>query len=101
MKNHGIVKNRKYFHLMNGLNFKTNLQAAIGLAQIEQIKEILSKKKINDIYKKMINQIENVEFQPEYKGDVNSYWLFVIKLEGKLEKFRDELIKIYKKKIMM
>ena len=53
MKNHGMSKNRKYFHLMNGLNFRmTNLQAAIGLAQIEQIKEILSKKKkINDIYK--------------------------------------------------
>ncbi len=100
MKNHGMSKNRKYFHLMNGLNFRmTNLQAAIGLAQIEQIREILSKKKkINYIYKKMINQIEDVEFQPEYKGDVNSYWLFVIKLEGKLEKFRDELIKIYKKK---
>ena len=45
----------------------------------------------------MINQMRMLNFG-EYKGDVNSYWLFVAKLEGKLEKFKSELIRFTKKK---
>lgn len=99
-KNHGMSKNLKYFHLSHGLNFRiTNIQAAIGLAQIEQINNILNKKKaIIRRYQKKINQIADVGFQPENEADVNSYWLFVIKLDEKIAQFKDDLIKIYQKK---
>ena len=98
-KNHGMSKNLKYFHLSHGLNFRmTNIQAAIGLAQIEQINNILNKKKaIIRRYQKKINQIADVRFQPENEADINSYWLFVIKLDEKIAQFKDDLIKVYQK----
>ena len=38
IKNHGMSVKLKYFHVENGLNFRmTNIQAAIGLAQLEKL----------------------------------------------------------------
>ena len=42
IKNHGMSKNKKYWHDQIGYNFRiTNLQAAIGVAQLSKIKEYL------------------------------------------------------------
>ena len=42
LRDHGMSKNERYKHLELGYNYRmTNLQAAIGLAQIEKIDEIL------------------------------------------------------------
>ena len=46
IKNHGMSKKIPYWHEQFGLNFRmTNLQASIGLAQMEQFQKILKKKK--------------------------------------------------------
>ena len=45
-KNHGNNPNKRYFHKVIGYNYRmTNLQAAIGLAQVERAHEILAKKR--------------------------------------------------------
>lgn len=99
-KNHGMSLNYKYFHTSTGLNFRmTNLQASIGLAQMEQINIILNKKKtLIKKYKENISKISNISFQSEKKGDVNSYWLFVVRLDKDFMKFKDKIIKSYNKK---
>ena len=44
MRDHGMSKKKRYFHTMLGFNYRmTNLQAAIGLSQVHEIKKILSK----------------------------------------------------------
>ena len=44
-RDHGMDKSKRYWHILPGLNYRmTNLQAAIGLAQTEKIKEIIKKK---------------------------------------------------------
>ena len=98
-KNHGMSPKQKYYHIEHGLNFRmTNIQAAIGYAQLEQIRKILKKKrKIIDKYKINLKRIKYVNYQPEYRGDINSYWLFVIMLHPKIAKYKEDLIKIYKK----
>ena len=46
IKNHGMSDEKRYFHLHFGSNFRmTNIQAAIGLAQLEKFNIIIRKKK--------------------------------------------------------
>ncbi|MBD2197810.1 MULTISPECIES: DegT/DnrJ/EryC1/StrS family aminotransferase [Calothrix] len=79
LKGQGLAKYREYWHDIIGYNYRmTNICAAIGLAQLERIDEILLKKrKIADLYKELL---QNTEFKvhPEI-GDVHhSYWMVSI-----------------------
>ena len=59
MRDHGMDSNKKYYHTVLGYNYRmTNMQAAIGLAQIENIDIILSKR-FNQM-KTYYNLLENV-----------------------------------------
>ena len=45
LRDHGMSKNKRYWHDVVGYNYRlTNMQAAIGVAQMEKFQEILSKK---------------------------------------------------------
>ena len=45
LKNQGISEHKQYWHIRLGYNYRmTNMQAAVGLAQIERINEIILKK---------------------------------------------------------
>ena len=75
---------KKYWHTIIGYNFRmTDLQAAVGLAQLENFKNIINKKiKIANIYKNELKQIqENILFVEDDRREINSYWLvnFVLK----------------------
>ena len=94
-KGQGLAKDREYWHDVVGYNYRmTNIQAAIGLAQLEQVETFLTKKKqIANWYKERLNGLP-VEFHKEC-GDVNhSYWMCSI-LTDKAE-IRDELRKFLK-----
>lgn len=46
-KNHGNDPERRYWHKVIGYNYRmTNLQAALGLAQVERAEELLAQKKV-------------------------------------------------------
>ena len=74
----------KFVHNSVGYNFRLgNINAAIGLAQFENLKEILRKKK--EIYKIYLNYLKhnkNVIFvkQPEHSN--NNIWLNLIKIKN-------------------
>lgn len=92
LKNQGNSINRKYHHDILGFNYRmTNIQAAIGLAQMEIIDQILEKKKIiADRYRKALN--DQVNFQQNLTLDSNeSNWIITIlfdsiELRNKCEK---------------
>lgn len=76
IKGQGLAKNREYWHDTLGFNYRmTNIQAAIGLAQFEQIDKFIDKKRlIADWYKKYLKGLP-VEFHNEI-GDVkHTYWM--------------------------
>lgn len=56
IRDHGMSPDRKYFHEMVGHNFRmTNLQAAIGCAQLERIDSILEERtEIESKYRKIL-----------------------------------------------
>jgi perosamine synthetase len=79
LKNQGNSKTRTYFHDVLGYNYRmTNIQAAIGLAQLEQLDLILSKKaKIYNYYFDKLSQY--LTFQKPINRKVTpSYWIVTV-----------------------
>ena len=71
-----------------GYNFRlTNIQAAIGLAQLESLTKFINKKKIiHERYKDRIKKIKGLTMSnlPYYNGC--NYWLNILKIKKKLSK---------------
>lgn len=66
-----------YYHPELGYNFRmTNLEAALGLAQMERIGEFLEKKKrFAKIYQNALEDLPGVCFQREIPGGESAWWL--------------------------
>ena len=79
LNNHGINRNldKQYCPSELGYKFKiTNIQAAMGLAQIERSEEIIQKKiKIMKFYKDFFHNNKFISFNIEPKGCKNSFWM--------------------------
>lgn len=75
---------RRYIHTEFGSNFRmTNIQAAIGLAQLEQIdKTVVRKREIGGYYQEKLSGIDAIQL-PVPKTDYadNIYWVFGIVLK--------------------
>jgi len=72
-----------YFHPVVGFNYRmTNLEASMGLAQMEQLTEFLARKRrFLEIYREALNELDHVTFQKEYLGAVSSVWLTSVLIE--------------------
>lgn len=84
LRDHGMSKTKKYYHEEIGFNYRmTNMQAAIGLAQLERFEKII-KEKINIFkkYKKFLGKHKSVSFQKTEKKSLNTYWLIGIKFKN-------------------
>tara|TARA_B110000879_G_C11148402_1_gene503468 strand:- start:669 stop:1784 length:1116 start_codon:yes stop_codon:yes gene_type:complete len=100
LRDHAMSKDRKYWHEEVGFNYRmTNLQAALGLAQLERIEELLAKKnQIFRWYEEGLKGIQNIKLNIEKEGYKNVYWLVCLEVIGYDEPKRDELINRLKKK---
>lgn len=100
LRDHAMSKNRRYWHEELGFNYRmTNLQAALGLAQLERIDELLAKKnQIFAWYKEGFKGIQNIKLNIEKVGYKNVYWLVCLEVIGYDESQRDELINRLKMK---
>lgn len=75
---------RRYIHEEFGSNFRmTNIQAAIGLAQLEQIeKTVVRKREIGRFYQEELSGIEAIQLPvPKTEYADNIYWVFGIVLK--------------------
>ncbi len=90
LKGQGLAKYREYWHDIPGFNYRmTNIQAAIGLAQLEQVDKFLAKKhQIADWYKEFLKDLP-VKFHKESKNTYHSYWMCSIQVEK--PEIRDDL----------
>jgi perosamine synthetase len=75
-KGQGLAKHRQYWHDVIGYNYRmTNICAAIGLAQLEQIGGFLERKReIAKFYEQNIIN-PKIEFHKEKAGLTHSYWM--------------------------
>ncbi len=88
-----------FIHDEIGYNYRmTNLQAALGLAQLEQLEGFIEIKARNyELYKKAISQIEGLKILPFRKGTRSNHWFYAVCCEKNYKSSRDELIKQLKK----
>jgi perosamine synthetase len=80
-KNQGVSFSQEYWHDVLGYNYRmTNICAAIGLAQLEQAKEILAKKRqIASWYYDKLKHLPLVMHR-EIENTTHSYWMCSIAL---------------------
>ncbi|HEY9258724.1 DegT/DnrJ/EryC1/StrS aminotransferase family protein, partial [Chitinophaga sp.] len=96
-KGQGLAKHREYWHDVIGYNYRmTNICAAIGLAQLARIDDIIAKKRsIARMYQAAFEKME-VVFHPESADVFHSYWMCSILVKNANE--RDELRELLKTK---
>jgi len=82
-----------YFHPDIGYNYRmTNVQAAMGVAQLEQIEEYLAAKRQNALlYNAQLADVEGVVGPLEEDWATHSYWLYSVLVDG-CPLSRDELV---------
>ena len=83
-----------YTHDEIGFNYRmTNLQAALGLAQLEQLEDFIKTKKRNyEYYKKELNDVDGLKIL-DFKEDIRpNYWFYGLYIEDSFKLNRDELI---------
>lgn len=86
----------RYKHDYLGYNFRlSNVLAAIGLAQLQQIEKFIDKKRwIAKEYNSHLKDIEGIQIPVEKPWAKNVYWMYGIVLNEKFRITRDELMKI-------
>lgn len=93
-KGQGLAQHREYWHDVCGYNYRmTNIQAAIGLAQLEKVDEFICRKreiaqKYNEAFSGSV-----VEFHKENKDVFHTYWMcsILVKNASDREKMREHL----------
>lgn len=79
----------RFVHEEIGFNYRlTNMQAALGVAQLEQIDDIIIKKRwIGSIYNKLLKDLDNINL-PLNKTNYceNIYWVYAITLKDNCDK---------------
>jgi len=87
-----------YYHPEMGFNYRmTNIEAALGLAQLNKLNKFLNRKRrLRNIYQEILSDIPFIKFQKEYNGANGSWWLTCMKIEKDMD--IDNLIKKLKEK---
>jgi perosamine synthetase len=94
LKNYAFSKHR-YVSEEVGFNYRmTNIQAAVGLAQLEKIDELVKCRIRNaHLYNKMLSTVKGVSTPPCAEWAKNVYWMYGILLNGDFGVSRDEVRK--------
>jgi perosamine synthetase len=90
LKGQGLASHMEYWHDVVGYNYRmTNIQAAIGLAQLERSDQFISNKRaIAESYKKQLSDLP-LTLHSEQPDTFHSYWMVSVLVED--AKLRDPL----------
>lgn len=101
LSNHGRSRGqaKQFWPDMVGFKYKmSNIQAAIGCAQIERINELTRRKReIFSFYKERLNVLGGISMNPEGEGLVNGVWMPNIVFDSKMGIRREELQEAFAK----
>ena len=93
LRNFCFDKERRFIHSEIGFKYSlSNILAAIGLAQLERIEDIIRRKiKIARLYNKYLGKIDGIILPHESKDVRNVYWMYGIMLDKNFGVSRDKL----------
>lgn len=96
LHDHGRNPKTKKMFWADEVGFKykiSNIQAALGYAQVQRIEELVARKiEIFHCYAKKFSHIKFISMNNKQKYAKNSYWMPTVVLDEKLHIDRDELI---------
>lgn len=95
LRDHGMSPERRYWHEVPGFNYRlTNLQAAVGVAQMKKIDVILEKKKrIFEAYVRAFRGQKNLRSQSILSRANNGMWAFCLAIAKGREVVENFLLK--------
>jgi len=100
IRNLCFVPNNRFVHERLGWNYRmTNIQAALGVAQLERLDEFLKKKRwIGHRYNQLLKELPNVQLPlSETDFSKNIYWVYGLVLENSFKmNANDILIDLHK-----
>jgi len=101
LRDHAMSKEKRYWHTELGYNYRmTNLQAALGVAQMERIGELMTKREeIFALYDQALKHSGDfVSLNRTYPWANNAYWLVCAEFPNYKEIERDQLMQSLKER---
>ena len=100
LRDHAMSKEKRYWHTAPGFNFRmTNIQAAIGCAQLERASELFNKRQeIFGWYRKYLPNIKGISLNRTNEWATNAYWLICFENEYWTINERDQFMIDLKKR---
>jgi perosamine synthetase len=95
LKSLAFGETNKFMHRAVGFNFRmTNLQAAIGCAQMEKLDEIIARKRrLAHDYAAQLAGLDQLQLPGEADYARNVYWMYHVGLRGALASRRSEVLR--------
>jgi len=83
LRDHGMSRTRKYWHETVGFNYRlTNLQAAVGVAQMERVEALLAQRAaVGAKYRDLLSGDDRLELPPQASWAQPVTWLYTILLK--------------------
>ncbi|MBI2028407.1 MAG: DegT/DnrJ/EryC1/StrS family aminotransferase [Candidatus Levybacteria bacterium] len=99
LKSHGFERPR-FIHRIIGFNYRmTDIQSAIALAQLENIRHKISKRReIASYYIRLLKNRSEVEIHQEPPWGKSVFWMFGVIIKDSFGRTRDEIIELLWKK---
>ena len=94
LRDHAMPPERRYWHDEVGFNYRmTNLQAAVGVAQMARIDEFIARKReIAHLYQEALGTVPGLTLPVELPGYTNVYWMYSILVGDEYGLKRDEVM---------
>jgi perosamine synthetase len=95
LRDHAMSPVKRYWHTHIGFNYRmTNLQAALGLAQLERIDEFLnSRRQIMQWYREELAGDPDFRLNRAFDGALSVYWMVCVEIDGLTYETRDTLFR--------
>ena len=96
LRDQAYGKKNRFLHEKIGFNYRmTNIQAAIGCAQMAHATEsIKARRKNAALYSSLLKDVKGVTLPPEASWAKNVYWMYTILLEKSFGADRDMVMKL-------
>lgn len=95
-RSQGMDPNRRYWFPVVGFNYRmTNIQAAIGLAQLERVEHHLAaRERVVGWYEQKLSRLGNRVIKPHVESfGRHVFWMYTVRLGEGLSTSRDQVIK--------
>ena len=94
LKNLAFNRDRRFLHDAVGFNYRmTNIQAAIGLAQLERIDEYVERRRHHaELYTKLLRQVRGLRLPVERPWARSVYWMYGVVVEDSFGCSREQLM---------